>query len=290
MRSLSRKAAGTLFLLPALAVLGGVLVFPLLFSLGLSFSKLNMLEGRPPQFVGLANYIQVLGDAGTWNSLWVTFIFVIATLACELAFGTLLALFIYSFPPRMRFVRTFLLIPMMVAEVVTALSWRFLLDPDFGIINHVVVSLGGSAQAWTNAQWALVSIIAVDIWHNTSFVTLILLAGLQSIPHEFLESAKVDGAAYVRRVRHIILPLVNPQLVIALLFRLIFSMRVFTTPWVLTGGGPADRTLVYGIDIYRTAFRYYEMGTAASLSWILVVVSMIITVLYLRLFSREGMR
>ena len=285
---MTRRNAGLLFATPALAILTLVLVFPLLYSLALSFFSWNMLDGVPPRLVGLRNYLSLLEAPATWNSFRVTAAYVAVTLALEIGLGILVALFLHSLPPAMRWVRTLLLVPMMVAEVVIVLAWRFALDPDFGIVNYVLGLVGAAPQAWTDVRWALASIIVVDVWHNTSFVVLVVLAGLQAIPHDLIESAFVDGAGYWSRVRRVVLPLVNAQIIIALVFRTIFAMRVFTTPWVLTGGGPADRTMVIGISIYRTAFRYYDMGVASALSWMLVLVSVVLTVLYLRLFSREG--
>ncbi len=176
----------------------------------------------------------------------------------------------------------------MVAEVVAALSWQLVLNTEFGLLNYIVGLFGIPKQVWLGPNLALPSVLCVEIWEHTPFVALIVLAGLQTIPNELREAAEVDGASRFQRFAQVTLPLLMPIILLALVFRTMFSLRVFTPVWVLTAGGPADQTLVVGVDIYRTAFRYYDIGGAATLSIVLLVVTLVITIIYMRLLGGEA--
>jgi len=176
----------------------------------------------------------------------------------------------------------------MVSQVVAALCWLLILDANGGLLNYIVMLFGFDKQVWLGQGWAMASIILVEVWQHTPFVTLIVLAGLQSLPKEVLEAASVDGASAWRQLWKVVLPLIKPIILVALVFRTMFALRVFTPVWVLTGGGPANSTLVAGVDIYRTAFRYHDFGMATALSWILIAVTTAITVFYMYVLRRES--
>ena len=284
----NKQQLGYVLILPAVIVLTVALIVPLLYSLYLSFFKWNLKTGIDPVFNGFSNFVKVFKDPSTWNSIYATGVFSTVSVVLEISLGLFIALILNRINRGVRFVRTILIIPMMVSEIVAALSWKFIFDPDFGILNFFFKLMGLPQQTWTGADLAMASLIIVEIWQHTPFVILILLAGLQSISMDVMESAQIDGAGFWSKLIHVTIPLLNPQLMVALIFRTMFTMRVFTAPWVLTGGGPADKTMVLGINIYRKAFRYYDMGDASAISWMLVVISMIITYLYLKLLSREG--
>jgi multiple sugar transport system permease protein len=129
----------------------------------------------------------------------------------------------------------------------------------------------------------------VDVWQQTPFVVLVMFAALQGVPKELLEAAELDGAPLYHRIAHVIIPIVRPALSIVLIFRTVFALRAFTTVWILTGGGPGDRTAVLGIEIYRTAFSSFETGLGAALSIIMLLMSLIIAVFYMRAFRRESL-
>ena len=279
---------GYLFLMPALIVLLSVLIVPLITSLILSFVKWNYMDpGSAPEFVGIQNFIYTLTDAQDINSFKVTFLFMSVSIALELVLGISVALLLNGNLKGLNIFRTFIILPMMVAEVVASLCWRYMLQSDFGIVNYFLKVMHIGAQAWTDQSHALVSIILIEVWQNTPFVILIMLAALQSLPTDIMEAADVDGANYLQKQFAIVFPVIRPQILIVLVFRTMFALRAFTQPWVLTGGGPADKTLVLGIDIYRKAFRYYDMGLANSLSWILIIVTVCIVIAYISLLDKE---
>lgn len=279
---------GYLFLMPALIVLLSVLIVPLITSLILSFVKWNYMDpGSAPEFVGIQNFIYTLTNAQDINSFKVTFLFMSVSIALELVLGISVALLLNGNLKGLNIFRTFIILPMMVAEVVASLCWRYMLQSDFGIVNYFLKVMHIGAQAWTDQSHALVSIILIEVWQNTPFVILIMLAALQSLPTDIMEAADVDGANYLQKQFAIVFPVIRPQILIVLVFRTMFALRAFTQPWVLTGGGPADKTLVLGIDIYRKAFRYYDMGLANSLSWILIIVTVCIVIAYISLLDKE---
>ncbi len=284
----SINKSGYLFLLPALLTIFIVFIIPLITSLYLSFSKWNYLEaGSTPKFVGLQNYINDLTNPQDINSFKITFIFVFITIALELIIGVSIALLLNRKFKGLNIFRTLIILPMMVSEVVAALCWRYMLQADFGIINYFLVKIGIEGQVWTGGKYAFLSIVLVEVWQQTPFVILIIIAALQSLPTDVLEAADVDGASYFQRLFKIVLPLIKPQILVILAFRTIFAMRVFTQPWLLTGGGPADKTLVLGINIYREAFRYYDMGSANSLSWLLTGATILIVIAYKLLLKEK---
>lgn len=276
-------------LVPALTILFAVLVIPLFYNLGLSFMDFNLLRPAENGFVGLDNYRELLTNPTSRRSILTTLLFASVTVSIELLLGMGYALLLALPFPGVRFVRTLVLIPMMVSEVVAGLSWRLLFHTDFGLLNYLLSLIGVGRQVWLGSDLALASIMTVEVWQHTPFVTLILLAGLQTLPKEFAEAAEVDGATRWQRFRFVTLPLLKPIILLALVFRTMFTLRVFAPVWVLTGGGPADKTLVVGVDIYRTAFRYYEFGQAATLSIVLLIVTLAITLVYMRLLRREAL-
>jgi multiple sugar transport system permease protein len=278
-----------IFLAPAVLVLATTLIAPLFYNLGLSFQQVNLLEPENNRWVGLENYLWALRDPATRYTFGLTLGFTAVTVFFELLLGLGLALILNLSFRGNRFVRVLLLIPMMVSEVVAALSWRLLMHTDFGLINYLLSLVGIERQAWLGSSLAIPAIMVVEVWQHTPFVMLILLAGLQSLPRDVIEAGEVDGAGPIAQFRYIIWPLLTPIVLLALVFRTMFTLRVFTPVWVLTGGGPADQTMVIGVDIYRTAFRYYDFGKAATLSWILLIVTVIITLVYMRLLRREAL-
>lgn len=285
----SHHRVAYVFLIPALIVLIVVLVGPLVYNIYLSFQRFNLLNPTRNAFIGLRNYINLLSEPSLRHSLSITLLFTAITVSSQLILG-----FIYAALLNIPFVgnhlvRTIILIPMMVSEVVAGLSWRLLYNADFGLLNYLLSLLNLDPQIWLGPGWALPSVILVEIWQQTPFVTLIILAGLQGLPTDVMDAAEVDGATGLQRFIYVTLPLLKPIILLALVFRTMFTLRVFTSVWVLTGGGPADSTLVVGVDIYRTAFRYYNFGQAAALSLLLLVITLGFTLIYMRLLRRDAL-
>lgn len=257
-----------------MVVLAIVVAVPLLVSLALSFTEWHYLEQDAPTFVGLANYIGVLTDSGDLSSLGITLRFVLIAVSVEVALGFSIALLLDDSRLRGRGAfRLFTLLPFMISEVVVALMWRYMYQTDNGVLNYFLTLLGQEPRVWIDAQNALASILIMEIWQHTPFAILVFMAALAGVPDSLVEAAKIDGASYLRRLWHVVIPAIRPQIFVVITFRIMFTLRVFTQPYVLTGGGPADLTRVAGINIFQKAFRYYDLGSANAMSWVLIVIT-----------------
>lgn len=283
LRQAERQRYAMRYIWPALIYLGCVLFIPLAFSVVASFFRWDLMPERI-QFAWLDNYKKFFSSEETLNSVSITVQFMLITVSAEMILGFLIAMFLNAKFKGNRFVRVVVLLPMMLSPTVVALMWKMILNADRGILNRLLsLTLGkGAEQVWLGKDWAFFTIIAVDIWMNTSFVVLTALAGLQSISTEIIEAARIDGANCLQRTFHVVLPMMRQIILVALIFRTTFALRNFPLPWVLTAGGPANLTNVFGIELYKQAFQYYHIGYASAMSWLLILVTFGFSVLYTR--------
>ncbi|MHB1007456.1 MAG: carbohydrate ABC transporter permease [Chloroflexota bacterium] len=281
--ALSRTIQPYLWLLPTLGILAVLLVYPLLYSLYLSFHNWDLLRpDRLGTFVGLSNYARLLGSTDFRVSLNVTLIWTFITVAAEFVFGFAIALILDKQVRMKGFIRTLCILPMMLTPVVVALMWKFLWSPQFGFINYLLTVLGMRPVDWfSDAVPAMGAVMVTEVWSHTSFVVLVLLAALQALPEEPYEASRIDGASKIQSFWYITVPLLTPAIVVVLIFRTIFAFRAFDLIWVLTGGGPVNSTLTLSVYIYRLAFRYWDLGYASALAWVMLIISMIISIIYL---------
>src|SRR4030095_4323281 len=213
-----------------------------------------------------------------------------SALICEFLLGLGLALLLNSQIRGRSVFRATLLVPMMLPAVVVGVVWRLMLNPNFGAINGTFKGFGLNTESltWTaSPRLALLSVIIVDIWQWTPFVFLVLLAGLQAIPQEPYEAARIDGSSPWQTFRYVTLPLLKPAILIALLLRTMDLLRVFDQIFILTEGGPGFATETISLYIYRTAFRFFDFGYAAAMSFVLLAVTNVISVLYIRALKHE---
>lgn len=265
---------------PALTVLLLFAYYPVLGSIWLSLHRVILaLPGSGEPFVGLSNYAELLVSPVFRKSLGVTALFVSVSTALELLLGLGLALCLHATYRGRGLVRAAALVPWAIPTVVAAQMWRFLLNDRFGPVSWYL--LGGAAPL-AEPVGALASIIAADVWKTTSFVALVLLAGLQTIPDELHEAAQVDGAGPLRRFFHLTLPLIRPALLAALLFRTIDAVRVFDLVFVMTQGGPADATNVLQYLGYKRMFAEGMIGSGAAISTLVFVLTLIVSIGYIR--------
>jgi multiple sugar transport system permease protein len=274
------RHAGVILGLPAFAVLAGFAFYPVVGSVWLSLHRIVLsLPGAGEPFVGLQNYVGLVGSPVFWNSLAVTSVFVVTSTIVELVLGLGLALCLHASYRGRGLVRAAALVPWAIPTVVASQMWRFLLNDRFGPVSWYL--LGGAAPL-ADPAGALASVIAADVWKTTSFVALVLLAGLQVIPDELHEAAEVDGAGRVRRFVHVTLPLLRPALLAALLFRTIDAFRVFDLVFVMTQGGPADATNVLQYLGYKRMFAEGFLGSGAAISTVVFLLTLGISVVYIR--------
>ncbi|HLW76276.1 MAG TPA: sugar ABC transporter permease [Bryobacteraceae bacterium] len=273
-----RTFPGLPWVAPALAILFALSVYPLIFSVKVA------LTGSHGEFT-LANFTRLAHDSVLAAAAAQTLVFTLAALAIEFGLGLALAVLIDSLARARSFFRAGLLVPMLLPPVVAAVAWRLIFNPQFGVLNGTLRQLGipTSRLLWTGGSHsALASVILVDVWEWTPFLFLLLSAGLQAIPPEPLEAARIDGASAWQIFRDVTLPLLKPVIVLALLLRAMDLVRIFDQIFILTQGGPGTATETVSLYIYRTAFRFSNFGYAAAMSFVLLAVTI--------LFSRTLLR
>ncbi|MEE1651557.1 sugar ABC transporter permease [Brachybacterium sp. J144] len=264
-----------LFIAPASIGLLVFLVWPLLTGLYYSFTEYTTLT--PPQWVGLDNYSRLLTDPVFWNSLKVTVWYVILNIGIQ----TIVALVIAVLMQRLTqstVLRSLVLAPYLVSNVVAAIVFLWILDTQLGIVNIFLQWIGfDPISFWANETWVIPTVALVNVWRHMGYTALLLFAGLQSIPAHLYEAARTEGAGEVAMFRRITLPLLRPILALVLIMTIIGSFQVFDTISVTTQGGPADASKVLQMYIYENAFAQYEFGYASALSVALLVILMVIT-------------
>jgi multiple sugar transport system permease protein len=273
------------FLTPTLLLLLFITVFPLVWSLYLSFTDWSVIRNADtaPVGVGTANYWQLLTDNRTWQRFVITGQFVVPTVIIELLLGFLAAMLLNRKFAGRGLIMTLMLIPMMLSPVVVALFWRFILQGE-GVVNYYVTTVfGGKPVLWLTdrfiAPWSLV---LVDVWMWTPFMMLISLAGLSAVPKYLYEAAAVDRASAWFRFRHITLPMVAPLLLIAVIFRTMDAYKLFDQVFVLTGGGPGRFTQTAALYVYEVAFKNFDTGTGSALGYIMLIVIIALANLFIR--------
>jgi multiple sugar transport system permease protein len=278
------------FLLPAYAAIIAVVGIPTLYSLYLSFHQWKLAtfqQGVP--FVGLDNYASALSDDRFWHSMQITVVFTFAALAIEIVLGIALAVLMDQEFRARHGVRILLLLPMFVTNVVIGLIWRIMLSYDFGVVNWLLSVLGIPKVAWLgDPALALWSLVIVDVWNTTAFVALLVLAGLQSIPDEPRQAARVDGASSWQVFRLITLPLLRPVLFIAVVWRTIDLFRIFDVVFSLTGGGPYNATQTISLYAYNQGFASFNLGFASAVSYLIILGLAIILAIEARLLARRS--
>lgn len=278
-RSLVSSRTGFFLTLPALMALAITFAFPAGWTIWLSLQSLDLSSDTPPEFVGLDNYVRILGSPDFLAALGHTLGFVAAGLALEFAIAMPIALALHRPIAGRRTIRAVVALPLMVAPVIAGLAWKFLFSNGFGLVNSLLAAIGISGPSWFASPWlASVTVVIANLWLAVPFDTLMLLAGLASLPLEIFEAARVDGAKPLQTFRFITLPLLRPVIAIILIIRLADAFRIFDIVYILTGGGPANRTDVLSTYIYRLTFSGLDFSGGAAASIILVLVTVLAAV------------
>ena len=273
------RATPYLFLAPALIILIGALLYPVGYMIYASFLNWNPSQLiSEAEWVGLRNYLSLLGDESFHESLWVTLKFAFLVVVIEMVIGVGLALLLDRNIRGMSLLRTIFILPMMIAPIVVGLMWRYMYHPSVGIFNRTLKDWGLDPVPWlSDSWWAFTSIVIADIWQWTPFIFILALAALQSLPRSALEAAKIDGASELQQIWHIKIPLMMPVLIVTLLLRLIDAFKVLEVILVMTNGGPGLATEILALRIARTATEFRELGVAASMSNYLLIVLLVLT-------------
>lgn len=285
-----RKLTGDWFpyllLAPAVITLASLTIYPFIYSIYISLFRFR--GGLRVDFIGLGNYARLLTDAQFWNSMRVVILFTVIAVALEFVLGMALALFLSQSLKLRGFWRSLVIVPMMLTPVVVGVMWRLMLNPGIGVVNYFLQTIGLQPVEWlSKGSWAFASIIMVDVWNWTPFMFLILLAGLESLPIEPFEAARIDGANPARIFLDHTLPLMKPAILVALLIRTMDCLRIFDQIFILTQGGPGNSTEVASLYLYKTAFKFFDQGYAAAGLFVLMVFVNIISILYVRSLTRQ---
>ncbi|UOF88691.1 sugar ABC transporter permease [Fodinisporobacter ferrooxydans] len=274
---------------PGILVIVIFSLYPIIQTINLSFHSLKLtMPGLGEPFVGIKNYLEISHSARFWLAVWHTFEFTLYSVVFELVFGLLIALLINRPFFGRGLIRAVVLIPWAIPTAISSMMWKFMFDDQLGVVNPILMKLGiiHHSIVWLgNPNYALGSIIFVDVWKTTPFMALLLLAGLQVIPSELYESAKVDGANAWQRFFKITLPLLKPALLIALLFRTLDAFRVFDVIFILTGGGPGNSTESLSMYAQTVLMRYMDFGHGSALAVVTFVFILLISIFYIRLIG-----
>ncbi len=279
-----------LALTPALLVIGIFTIYPIIYSGYLSLNDWNGFDPQPT-WVGAQNYVDLFSSPNFWHSLWITLAYVTGVTVLSVVGGLVIALLLNSGIRGVTFYRVLYFIPVVTATVAAATVWKYLLDPGTGFVNVTLRSLGIQGPSWlTDPHWALLAVILVGVWKRVGFNMVIYLAGLQTIPGSYYEAAQVDGANGWQRFWNITLPLLAPTTLLTAIMSLIDAFLVFDTVYIMSNGsgGPVGSTEVLGFVLWRDAFRYFNLGDASAVGWILFLMIMIITLVQWRLFGEPS--
>ena len=263
-----------LMLAPAVLILLALTIFPSIYMFYAAVHKISPNPDIPWEFVGAGNFLRLLWDQQFHIGLWNTAVFTIVAVTAEFLLGLGLALLLDKYLRRLTFLKTILMIPMMLPPIAVAITWKLIYEPQFGVLNEMMFQLGLPTQAWAgDVDLAMLSIIVADVWQWTPFMFLLMLAGLASLPIEPYEAAAIDGASAWRQFWDLTVPFLKPVIAIALLLRIMDAIRLFDLVFILTGGGPADRTKVLSLYIYQVAYRFVDPGFAAAISLFVLAVT-----------------
>lgn len=282
---------GYLFSAPAVIFLALFVLLSILYCLYMSFFDWKLFDlGAEKTFVGLKNYACLFQDKVLHEVILNTAKIVVGCLLIETVLGFIIALVLWMLRKPLRIMQTILLLPMITAPVVVGLVWRYLYDPQFGMLNYVIQKvLGGTGAAWLgDASTALGSVMVVDIWQMTPFTILILYAAMLGICDDWIEAASMDGASFFMIVRKIIIPSVMPMLSFILLMRTMDLMKIFDTIYVLTKGGPGYSTETLAMYTYKVGFSQYNMGYAMALSIFTLLLVILVSSVYIQKQRRRS--
>jgi len=268
---------------PAVAVLFLIIVLPIAFNLYLTFTKWTVGLGQP-QFIGFDNFVEAFGDERVWNGVRVMIYFSGASLALELGLGLLIAIYFNRAFRGSEAVQAIYIIPFAATPVAVALIWRIMLNPDIGVINYMLRSVGLPPGLWvSNEHMVIPTLVMVDVWKWTPMITLIVLAGLKSLPPDPYEAARIDGANPLQIFWYITLPLIRPVLIAALMLRSLDNLKEFDLIYTITQGGPGIASETLYLYSYNVSFGYFKAGYGSALMVVVFLVVLVFNVLMNRL-------
>lgn len=283
------RAFGLLLMVPAVIFVGTLIFLPVAQSVGMSFTEYTLARGQgAPQWNSFENYTYLAESGELWNSLRVTAIFVVGVVTALVIMAIIIAVALNQDLPGRRLLRSVALLPWVTPTVIGALLWMWILQPQYGVMNYMLTSLGLIEEpiSWlASVDWALPSVMAAAFWRQFPFMFVVVLAGLQGIPRDMYESAMIDGASFLRRFFSITLPLLRNVIRVVILMSVIMNFRQFPLVWTMTGGGPIDRTMTLAVLSYRQSFVNLNFGRGAAVATIWLLIVLIFAIVFTKLFK-----
>jgi multiple sugar transport system permease protein len=279
--------AALLFLSPTLIVVSIFVVFPIVFSFILSFHEWNMFSGERA-FVGVQNYATMLGDAEFWMVFKHTIVYTVGTVPVNMALALAVAFVLNKKIAGRKVLRTAFFTPVIISSVAAAVIWRWVFDPNLGLLNHVLAVVGLPTVNWLNDPTAaMVALIIVGVWKTFGVNMVLFAAGLAGIPQHYYEAAEIDGAGQWQKFWRITVPLLSPTTLFILVLSVIGSFQGFDLVYVLTFGGPLNTTKVLVFYLYEHAFKFFNMGYASAVAYLLFAVLFVLTMAQIRFFKQQ---
>lgn len=259
-------------------------VLPMLISLGISFTKWDILT--PPKWIGLKNYLDMAVDPLFYKSMQVTLTYTLFSVPIHVIVSIFVALLLNNKIKGMNIFRTIYYMPAVVSGVVVAIVWLWMFNPEFGVFNNILAKIGIEGPKWVyDENWALPSLILMSLW-NVGGSIVIYLAALQNVSTELYEAAQIDGAGWWSRFFHITIPGISPVLLFTIMTGIISALQTFTPAFVMTNGGPNFSTTFYAYYIYNNAFKFHKMGMASAQAWVLFILVFLITLVAIRVVGK----
>lgn len=281
-----RKWMPYIFVSPYIIFVSIFVLFPVIFSFILTFHKWNIIA--PMKFIGMKNYVRLFHDRLFWTSIMNTLKFLLVHIPLQLAIALFLAVLLNQKIKAVSFYRASFFMPVIVSGVVVTILWQQLLGFDQGIINRVFTNAGLPKIGWlVNPDVAIYSIAVMVTWKNVGLYVILFLVGLQTVPTQYYEAARLEGANRWQQFLHITLPMINPTVFMVVILSTIGGFSLFIEPYIMTGGGPLNKTLSAVLYIYKQAFQYYNMGYSATLGFFYALMIMLVVVIQKRLIEKE---
>jgi multiple sugar transport system permease protein len=281
-RIVDRRQA-LVFPAPAVAVLFLLVVLPIAFNLYLAFTKWTVGLGQP-RWIGFDNFVELVTDERVWNGVWVMMLFSGLSLTLELGLGLAIAIYFNREFRGSELVQAIYIFPFAATPVAVALIWRIMLNPEIGVLNYLLRSVGLPGSLWVSSEHtAVLSLVMVDVWKWTPMITLIVLAGLKSLPPEPYEAARIDGANAFQIFRHITLPLIRPVLIAALMLRSLDNLKEFDMIYTITQGGPGTASETLYLYSYQVGFGFFKAGYGSALMVVVFLIVLVFNVVMNRL-------
>lgn len=288
---MKEKTLSYALLVPAFIIVLATTLYPLAYSFVTSFREWDLTkQRRPGDFIGIENYVHAASESGFQNSLLVTTIFVVTSVILTLVLAMSLALLLRRKGRMHTFTRIILILPFAMSPALIGVSYRFMFNPEFGVLAK---GIGAVFPALEGMPWlaspdlSMAILVITDVWHWTPYMTFMCLGGLASIPRETEEAARIDGASNMRIIFGIVLPQMKGVLLVTAVLKTIFALKMFDQVVTLTGGGPGTSTETMAFFIFNVGFKWFDMGYASALAWILTAIMMLISAWYVRMLLSE---